>query len=95
MSERPDFNKLRAERDAAMEKFMADIRKTFAEKWGCDPNELFVHVSGGQGCYCDCAGGGPCEHEFEGWREFEDGCGGETFCKHCGLGAMGHGMWLE
>ena len=29
-----------------------------------------------------------CQHEFEGWREFEDGNGGEAVCKHCGLGAM-------
>ena len=30
----------------------------------------------------------PCQHDFQGWREFEDGRGGETVCKHCGLGAM-------
>jgi hypothetical protein len=29
-----------------------------------------------------------CKHEFNGWREFEDGCGGEQVCKHCGIGAM-------
>jgi len=31
-----------------------------------------------------------CEHEFAGWREFEDGNGGERFCQKCGLGAMAH-----
>jgi len=31
-----------------------------------------------------------CEHEFSGWREFEDGNGGERFCQKCGLGAMAH-----
>lgn len=31
-----------------------------------------------------------CEHEWRGWREFEDGRGGERVCKKCGLGAMQH-----
>ena len=29
-----------------------------------------------------------CEHDFTGWRNFEDGTGGEQVCRHCGLGAM-------
>lgn len=29
-----------------------------------------------------------CEHEWGGWRDFEDGRGGERFCQKCGLGAM-------
>lgn len=29
-----------------------------------------------------------CEHEFAGWREFEDGNGGEQVCAKCGMGAM-------
>lgn len=29
-----------------------------------------------------------CEHDFKGWRNFEDGTGGEQVCRHCGLGAM-------
>ena len=37
----------------------------------------------------------PCEHEFAGWREFEDGCGGEQFCQKCGIGAMQHSMWSD
>lgn len=96
MSERPDFAKLRAERNAAMEKSMAEARQWFAEKMGISPDEVKVHASRPHtdDCYCACATGGPCEHEFEGWREFDDGCGGETFCKHCGQGAMGHDMWL-
>jgi len=35
-----------------------------------------------------------CEHAFEGWREFEDGNGGERMSKHCGLGAMAHTLSL-
>jgi len=29
-----------------------------------------------------------CEHEFSGWRDFDDGRGGEQVCKKCGIGAM-------
>lgn len=29
-----------------------------------------------------------CEHDFQGWREFDDGRGGETVCTKCGMGAM-------
>jgi hypothetical protein len=28
----------------------------------------------------------PCEHEFGGWRNFEDGSGGEQVCQKCGMG---------
>jgi len=36
-----------------------------------------------------------CEHEWGGWREFEDGRGGEQVCKHCGMGAMAHTLSLD
>jgi hypothetical protein len=29
-----------------------------------------------------------CDHDFKGWREFEDGRGGEQVCSKCGMGAM-------
>ena len=32
------------------------------------------------------------EHKFEGWREHDDGKGGEQVCKHCGVGAMEYTM---
>ena len=35
------------------------------------------------------------KHEFAGWRDFEDGRGGETVCKHCGMGAMEHTLALD
>ncbi len=35
------------------------------------------------------------EHDFTGWREFEDGNGGEQVCKHCGIGAMEHSLALD
>jgi hypothetical protein len=34
----------------------------------------------------------PCEHDFKGWREFEDGRGGEQVCTKCGMGAMEHSL---
>lgn len=34
----------------------------------------------------------PCEHDFGGWRQFEDGRGGEQFCQKCGYGAMAWSM---
>ena len=39
--------------------------------------------------------GPPCEHEFGGWREFEDGRGGEQFCQKCGYGAMAWTLRLD
>jgi len=30
------------------------------------------------------------KHEFTGWREIGGGRGGETVCKHCGVGAMSY-----
>ena len=33
-----------------------------------------------------------CKHEFEGWRDFEDGRGGEAICKKCGIGAMAYSL---
>lgn len=37
----------------------------------------------------------PCEHDFQGWREFDDGNGGEAVCTKCGLGAMAHTLRQE
>ena len=28
------------------------------------------------------------DHDFQGWRDFPDGNGGEQVCAKCGLGAM-------
>lgn len=29
-----------------------------------------------------------CDHDFQGWRAFADGNGGEQVCTKCGIGAM-------
>ena len=31
-----------------------------------------------------------CNHDFQGWRDFPDGNGGEQVCVKCGIGAMAH-----
>lgn len=84
---RPDFAKLRAERDAAL----SSVIDRVAQEWVTTPDKLHVHVSP-HGCYCACASGGPCEHEWGGWRESDDGLQGEQFCKYCGMGAMAHSL---
>lgn len=33
-----------------------------------------------------------CDHDFQGWREFEDGNGGEQVCTKCGMGAMTYSL---
>lgn len=85
----PDFDELRRKRDEEAEKAIQAI----CDEWGWDHSQVSFHASSG-GCYCDCANGGPCEHEFEGWREFDDGRGGERVCKKCGCGAMSHTLHM-
>lgn len=36
-----------------------------------------------------------CQHDFQGWREFDDGLGGETVCTKCGLGAMAFTLSMD
>ena len=38
--------------------------------------EIFLHITPS------------CDHDFKGWRDFEDGRGGEQVCTKCGMGAM-------
>lgn len=90
VSEKHDFDALRAKRNAAVEKMVHEI----AEKHGFKGQ---VHSSfDPNACYCDCINGGPCEHDFRGWRDITDGdgnvCGGETFCQRCGMGSMSHSL---
>lgn len=46
-------------------------------------------------CMCGQDHSKPCNHEWGGWREFDDGRGGEQVCKKCGLGAMTHSLSLD
>jgi hypothetical protein len=36
-----------------------------------------------------------CDHDFRGWRDFEDGNGGELVCTKCGMGAMHYSMMVS
>jgi hypothetical protein len=87
MEQPHDFEKLRADRNAAFQEMLASV----AAEHGLDVSAL-NHNFDPDACYCACAEGGPCEHRFQGWREFEDGCGGETFCARCGTGALSHSL---
>lgn len=35
-----------------------------------------------------------CKHDFQGWRTFDDGNGGEQVCTKCGIGAMSYSLSL-
>jgi len=87
--DKPDFAALRAKRDADFAKIIDDI---CAEAFPNTPPEELLIFDGPQGCYCSCSSGGPCEHQFTGWRAFEDGRGGEQVCRLCGMGAMSHSL---
>ena len=34
-----------------------------------------------------------CDHDFQGWREFDGG--GEAVCTKCGMGAMEDSLWND
>jgi hypothetical protein len=40
-----------------------------------------------------CVCGTRCEHDFQDWRDFADGTGGEQVCVKCGPGAISATMW--
>ncbi len=81
---KPDFEKLRAERNVAVQKTIDD----FAKLMHGNPSEVQSSFNP-DACYCACPDG-PCEHNFGGWRVFEDASGGETVCSRCNMGAMSH-----
>jgi len=81
----PDFEALRAKRNASVQKSIEDA----AKRNGWDPAKT-MHNFDFNACYCACSTGGPCEHDFQGWRLFENHSGGEAVCKRCGMGAMSH-----
>lgn len=90
--DKPDFEALRAKRNAAVEEVIAAAAKRLGIKEG-EP----IHSSfDPNACYCACGNGGPCEHNFQGWQDIEDEssniCGGETVCERCGMGAMSHSL---
>lgn len=83
---KPDFEALRAERNASVQKSIEEL----AKRNGWDLSRT-AHNFDFDACYCACPKG-PCEHDFQGWRAFINKGGGETVCKRCGMGAMSHSI---
>jgi hypothetical protein len=92
MSAAPDFEKLREARDAQIE----EVARAVRAKLGGDPLDPFTFHSRDyhSPCFCACPDG-PCEHQFQGERQFDDGLGSEQFCSRCGEGAMSHSMRFD
>lgn len=88
MEAAPDFDALRARRNAAVQ----ERHQKMADEWGVPLQSLRSNFNPGA-CYCACATGGPCEHKWDGdgW-ESEDGCAWSATCSRCGSTAMSHDM---
>lgn len=91
MTNRPtpeEFAELRRKRN---ESVRTGIEK-FAKEHGVEPSGVICSHND-NACYCDCAGGGPCEHEWDGTEYVsEDGCMQSSTCSHCGCLAISHDM---
>ncbi len=84
----PDFEALRAERNAAQQ----ELLKAFAARESV-PLQSVRSTFNPHACYCACASRGPCEHKWDGpdW-ESSDGCASSVTCSRCGCTAMSHDM---
>lgn len=83
----PDFDTLRAERNA---KFAETVAKLRAEGWSVDS---LCARHDPNACYCACGCGGPCEHDWDGvpYESEADGMWSAT-CSKCGELAYNHSM---
>ena len=83
-----EFERLKAERDAAM----ASVVETICAEQGWNPKEIKVHARGSHGCYCACPEG-PCQHLWNGPEYVsDDGCMSSITCSLCGLPVIYHDM---
>lgn len=84
----PDFDALRAERNAAV----YELVQRFADEEGV-PVDALRTTFDPNACYCACGSGGLCEHTWDGpvWVS-EDGCTESATCARCGCTAMSHDM---
>lgn len=90
-----EFDELKRKRDQGILDIVREFRKKY---WPDEPDSepVTFHCSDyNADCYCNCPDG-PCQHEFDGWRDLHDDnghvCGGETVCRRCGMGAMSHSL---
>ncbi|MGB1560768.1 MAG: hypothetical protein ACPHN2_04640 [Sinimarinibacterium flocculans] len=86
--EKPDFEALRAARNAAHLEF---LKKLAVELGATDDEPLRSNFDPGA-CYCACPDG-PCEHDWSGpmWTS-DDGCATSTTCARCGCTSMSHSL---
>lgn len=82
----PDFAALRAARNAAVQ---AETQR-LAEEWGV-PLQSLRSSFNPAACYCACASGGPCEHDWDGQPCEDDGLWSCT-CSKCGTLEMSHSL---
>lgn len=82
----PDFESLRAERNAQFDAFLEKMR---GEGW--QVNKCWQNNK--DACYCDCANGGPCEHDWNGEPyKSDDGLMWSATCARCGIAAISHSL---
>ena len=75
----PDFEALRAERNAAIDAFAEKMRAAGFDIGQCQLRDK-------EACYCACSNGGPCEHKWDGKPyESENGCMWGKTCSRCGM----------
>lgn len=90
MTEAPDFEALRAERNARVQASM----KNLADEYGIPVGSMGSNFNPYK-CYCACGSEprGPCEHKWDGpdWTS-EDGCACSSTCSRCGTTSMSHDM---
>ena len=85
MSEqKPDFEALRAERNAQHDAFVEEMR---AQGW------QMQREYNRDACYCACGTSGPCEHGWAGETyESKDGSLVSATCARCGMTAFSHDL---
>lgn len=93
MTPRPtpeEFAELRRKRNEAVREAVAAI----AKEHGFDQSEMSCNHND-DACYCACADGGPCEHDWNGPEYVsDDGCMQSATCSRCGCTAFSHSMRL-
>ncbi len=87
MSDGVDYEALRAQRNQRSDEALRRITDEL-----CVPMQSLFTTQRRDDCYCDCERGGPCEHTFGGWVEFQDGSGGSQVCTRCSMTAMSHSL---
>ena len=86
MDAAPDFEALRAKRNAAVQEHLQKM----ADEWGV-PLQTLRTTAKPFACYCACSTGGPCEHKWDGKPYEGNDCWSAT-CSRCGTTSMSHSL---